>query len=69
MVRVGPEEIRASSDAAGKGMVVTILFDRAAFSIRYEDSRELGYEGGDIAVEYNVAVAQLRDAILAQSGI
>lgn len=69
MVRVEPGRMRASSDAAGKGMVVTILFDPAAFSIRYEDSRELGYGDGGIDVEYNVAVARLRDAIIAQSGV
>jgi hypothetical protein len=69
MVEVGPGRIRASSDAAGKGMVVTILFDPAAFSIRYEDSRELGYSSGSIDVEYNTAVGRLRDAIIAQSSV
>jgi hypothetical protein len=67
-VRAGPGRIRASSDAAGKGTVVTIAFDRDTFSIRYEDSREPAL-GGDLARERNAAIAGLRDAIVAQSGV
>jgi hypothetical protein len=69
-VRVAPGRIRASSEAAGRGTVVTIAFDRDAFSIRYEDSREPRHVGGaDLARERNAAIARLRDAILAQSGV
>lgn len=68
-VRAGPGRIRASSDAAGRGTVVTIDFDGDSFSIRYEDSREPRHGGGDLALERNAAIASLRDAILAQSSV
>jgi hypothetical protein len=64
-VRVASNRIRASSDAAGKGIVVSIDFDAATFAIRYEDSRELA----TVDLDQNVSVARLRDAIIAQSGV
>lgn len=67
--RLKPGEIRASLADRGRAAVVRIGFDTATFSVQYEDSRGLGYGGGSIDTAYNGSVAELREAIIAQSGV
>lgn len=59
---VAPGRVRAVSEGEGGRAEVEVAFDRQAFSIRHG----AGAEG---APAYNVRVARLRDAIVAQSGV
>lgn len=59
---VAPGRVRAVSDGEGGRAEVEMTFDRRAFSIRH-GAQATGTPA------YNVRVARLRDAIVAQSGV
>jgi hypothetical protein len=57
---VAPGRVRATLHGESGPATVEVAFDRRSFSVRHE------VEGG-VAPAYNVQVARLRDAIVAQS--
>jgi hypothetical protein len=57
---VAPGRIRATLDGEGGPATVEVAFDRRSFSVRHAVE-------GEVAPAYNVQVARLRDAIVAQS--
>jgi hypothetical protein len=59
---VAPGRIRATLEDGGGRAAVEVAFDRRVFSVRHEVE-------GRTEPAYNVRVARLRDAIVAQSGV
>jgi hypothetical protein len=64
-----PGRLPVVGRSGGRTATLAILYDTERFSLQHVDSRGFRPRGGSVDLDYNVWVARLRDAIIAQSSI
>ncbi|MFT8243674.1 hypothetical protein [Roseomonas sp. BN140053] len=65
----GPGRVRGTLNRRSHQAIVLIFFDTNSFSIQYESSTNLNYDGASIHRNYNGWVQELQQAITAQSAL